>query len=132
MSDRMDGRMDFGLPEEEAEEEGGENRFATAEATEATPFLVWFRRACVPPCPSLCWQRLAGRLAVPGPSELEPSLVLFFCFVLIFWAFGFSWLAGGRAMGDLVGRGEGKKDILLFYDFSSGVKFPSFSVCETH
>ncbi len=70
MNDRMDGWMDFGLPEEEAEEEaeeeGEENRFA-AEATEATRFLVWFQRTCVPPCPSLCWQRwrVGWRLRVP-------------------------------------------------------------------
>ena len=108
--------MDFGLPEEEAEEEGGENRFAAAAAaTETTRFLVWLQRTYIPPCPSLCWQRLAGRLAVPvlSTGAVSGSFLLLRLDLLGLWF----WLAGGRAGGrwGIWSVGEKGKGIYFFF-----------------
>ena len=90
----MDG---FGFLPEEEEEGGGENRFAAA--TGATRFWFVFSGRMSLLALFFVLATAGGLGGGSGPFQLETSLILFFCFVLIFWAFGF-WLAGWLAGGD--------------------------------
>ena len=120
----------------------GEGRREQIRSTKGSnTVLVCFQPSYIPSCPVLLpffVLATAGRLGGgSGPFQLGTSLILIFCFVLIFWAFGF-WLAGWRAGGrwgswSVGEKGKGLYFFFFFFgSFLSCVGFTSFSLRETH